>query len=173
MALSPDRFPFLPRFIVSSFSGPMDTCADFQVIFDTMAGIGCTEDSINQINFGFGPMTYGEICALFGFILSCTVGTFEHARRACSCALTRGPKAAAFHSFFLSIFLHSPWRCETLALLRPALTPTARTPMTFCQNRRTISIVQYWCPTIQARPLTRTRTCTQVIIMPQPLVFPC
>ena len=26
-------------------SGPMDTCADFQVIFDTMAGIGCTEDS--------------------------------------------------------------------------------------------------------------------------------
>ena len=75
----------------------MDTCADFQIVFDTMAGIGCTDDSyMVDLSGGqpmLGSMTYGELCALYGAYLSCTVGTFEHARRAyrhtLSCANTR------------------------------------------------------------------------------------
>ena len=91
----------------------MDTCADFQMIFDTMAGIGCTGDSyMVDLSSGqpvLGSETYGETCALYGGILSCTVGTFEHAQRACrhtlSCANTRAKRGC--FPLLLSLFLYS------------------------------------------------------------------
>ena len=78
---------------------------DLQLVFDAMAGIGCTEDSYFLDLSGAQPvlttMTHGELCALYGAYFSCTVGTFEHARRAYSRALHEGQtRLLSILSFF-------------------------------------------------------------------------